>query len=199
VKKRRLELGLSKKAVADKVDVSAAHIGQLESGEKKNPSKIVLGKLADTLNVNLVWLRDGIGSTERRRGLLESPGSAIVRETSVDAPNITDTGAQPYVGEIDEREAWVILSYRRLSEQGKEDVDDVIAGCGVKKSPVEGGATGAMALRGREDRPLACGIGCKAAELAHKEVSRIAKPLPTRVLVARQLKLNIYLLRVFGG
>jgi predicted transcriptional regulator len=39
VKKRRLELGLSKKAVADKVDVSAAHIGQLESGEKRTHLK----------------------------------------------------------------------------------------------------------------------------------------------------------------
>ena len=51
IKRRRMELGLSQRALAKRVGVSDAYITQLETRERINPSLDVLKKLAKALKV----------------------------------------------------------------------------------------------------------------------------------------------------
>jgi len=56
IKRRRLELGLSQLALAQRVGVSDAYITQLETRARINPSLHVLKKLAKALGVSLAEL-----------------------------------------------------------------------------------------------------------------------------------------------
>ena len=51
IKRRRTELGLSQRALAQRVGVSDAYITQLETRERINPSLNVLKNLAKALKV----------------------------------------------------------------------------------------------------------------------------------------------------
>lgn len=53
IKRRRTELGLSQRALAQRVGVSDAYITQLETRERINPSLNVLKNLAKALKVPL--------------------------------------------------------------------------------------------------------------------------------------------------
>jgi transcriptional regulator with XRE-family HTH domain len=56
IKRRRTELGLSQRALAQRIGVSDAYITQLETREHINPSFHVLKKLAKALNVTVAEL-----------------------------------------------------------------------------------------------------------------------------------------------
>ena len=56
IKRRRTELGLSQRALAQRVGVSDAYITQLETRERINPSLEVLKKLAKALKVTVAEL-----------------------------------------------------------------------------------------------------------------------------------------------
>ncbi|MBT0666382.1 helix-turn-helix domain-containing protein [Geobacter pelophilus] len=62
--------GLSKTALAKKLNVSDAYIGQLEAGKKDNPSDIFIRSLATELKVNSVWLKTGLGRMELEEPLV---------------------------------------------------------------------------------------------------------------------------------
>ncbi|MDN5941445.1 MAG: helix-turn-helix domain-containing protein [Nitrospira sp.] len=53
IKQRRMQLGLSQRALALRVGVSDAYITQLETRERINPSLAVLKKLAKALHVTV--------------------------------------------------------------------------------------------------------------------------------------------------
>jgi transcriptional regulator with XRE-family HTH domain len=53
IRQRRMELGLSQRELAKRVDVSDAYITQLETRERINPSLHVLKKLAKALKVTV--------------------------------------------------------------------------------------------------------------------------------------------------
>ena len=56
IKQRRMELGLSQRALAKRVGVTDAYITQLETRESNNPSLDVLKKLAKALKVTVAEL-----------------------------------------------------------------------------------------------------------------------------------------------
>lgn len=56
IKQRRTELGLSQRALAQRVGVSDAYITQLETRGRINPSLAVLKKLAKALKVSVAEL-----------------------------------------------------------------------------------------------------------------------------------------------
>jgi transcriptional regulator with XRE-family HTH domain len=56
IKQRRMELGLTQRALAKRVGVSDAYITQLETRERSNPSLDVLKKLAKALKVSVAEL-----------------------------------------------------------------------------------------------------------------------------------------------
>lgn len=56
IKRRRTELGLSQRALANRVGVSDAYITQLETRKRINPSLDVLKKLAKALKVPMAEL-----------------------------------------------------------------------------------------------------------------------------------------------
>jgi transcriptional regulator with XRE-family HTH domain len=56
IKQRRMELGLSQRALAKRVGVTDAYITQLETREPNNPSLDVLKKLAKALKVTVAEL-----------------------------------------------------------------------------------------------------------------------------------------------
>jgi transcriptional regulator with XRE-family HTH domain len=56
IKERRTALGLSQRALAQRVGVSDAYITQLETRERTNPSLDVLKKLAKALKVSVAEL-----------------------------------------------------------------------------------------------------------------------------------------------
>ena len=56
IKRRRTELGLSQRALAQRIGVSDAYITQLETRERINPSLDVLKKLAKALRVTVAEL-----------------------------------------------------------------------------------------------------------------------------------------------
>ncbi len=51
IKDRRKELNMSQEELANKSGLSQGYISELEKGEKENPSKATLTKLADTLGI----------------------------------------------------------------------------------------------------------------------------------------------------
>jgi transcriptional regulator with XRE-family HTH domain len=53
IRQRRMELGLSQRELAKRVDVCDAYITQLETRERINPSLHVLKKLAKALKVTV--------------------------------------------------------------------------------------------------------------------------------------------------
>ncbi len=64
LKSARERCGLSKVEVARQAGVSAAYIGQLEAmtdNFQKNPSDLLIEKLAQIFGVNSVWLKSGEG------------------------------------------------------------------------------------------------------------------------------------------
>jgi len=69
VRARRRELGLSQADVAGDV-LSASYVSLVES-DKRHPTDIALGHLADRLGVSTELLRDGVDPTVRRATLLE--------------------------------------------------------------------------------------------------------------------------------
>ena len=56
IKRRRTELGLSQRTLANRAGVSDAYITQLETRKRINPSLHVLKKLAKALKVTLAEL-----------------------------------------------------------------------------------------------------------------------------------------------
>jgi transcriptional regulator with XRE-family HTH domain len=56
IKRRRIELGLSQQALADRVGVSDVYITLLETRQRLNPSLDVLKKLAKALKVTVAEL-----------------------------------------------------------------------------------------------------------------------------------------------
>jgi transcriptional regulator with XRE-family HTH domain len=56
IKRRRTELGLSQRALAQRIGVSDAYITQLETRERINPMLDVLKKLAKALKVTVAGL-----------------------------------------------------------------------------------------------------------------------------------------------
>ena len=56
IKKLREEKGLSQKALAERVGVTDAYITMLETGVRKNPSLVVLQRLAKALGVPVTEL-----------------------------------------------------------------------------------------------------------------------------------------------
>ena len=56
IKRRRTELGLSQRALAQRIGVSDAYVTQLETRERINPSLHMLKKLAKGLKVTVAEL-----------------------------------------------------------------------------------------------------------------------------------------------
>jgi transcriptional regulator with XRE-family HTH domain len=56
IKRRRTELGLSQRALAQRIGVSDAYITQLETRERINPTLDVLKKLAKALKITVAEL-----------------------------------------------------------------------------------------------------------------------------------------------
>lgn len=59
IKTRRVELGLSQQALADKIDTTKGTVSNLELGRAK--ASVYLGRIAQELNVSVAWLE---GSTD---------------------------------------------------------------------------------------------------------------------------------------
>jgi XRE family transcriptional regulator, master regulator for biofilm formation len=56
VKERREGLGLTREQLAKKAKVTTAYVPMMEAGKRKNPSLVVLQRLAKTLGVSLTEL-----------------------------------------------------------------------------------------------------------------------------------------------
>jgi XRE family transcriptional regulator of biofilm formation len=56
VKERREGLGLAREQLAKKAKVTTAYVSMMEAGKRKNPSLVVLQRLAKTLGVSLTEL-----------------------------------------------------------------------------------------------------------------------------------------------
>ena len=56
IKSLRIAAGLNQPELAKKANVSTAYIGQLEAGQKRNPSLDVLKRIAKALGVSLAEL-----------------------------------------------------------------------------------------------------------------------------------------------
>jgi transcriptional regulator with XRE-family HTH domain len=56
VKERREGLGLIREQLAKKAKVTTAYVSMMEAGKRKNPSLVVLQRLAKTLGVSLTEL-----------------------------------------------------------------------------------------------------------------------------------------------
>ena len=65
IKEKRIERGLSQKALASMIGISDAAVSKIESGTN-NPSDRTIKLIADSLNVSENWLRTGEGSSELR-------------------------------------------------------------------------------------------------------------------------------------
>ena len=53
VQKRRLQLGLSQRALARRAGVTATYLSRLESGDRANPTLLVLESLCDALQLEV--------------------------------------------------------------------------------------------------------------------------------------------------
>ena len=73
----RLRAGLTKKAFAESLGVHPVVSGDIELG-KRDPSRDVLVKLANTYEVDINWLLTGLSSS-RADGAANSPGSSVVQ------------------------------------------------------------------------------------------------------------------------
>lgn len=60
IKQARLSVGLSQKALADKIGISDAALSKIESGAN-NPAKQTVIAIANALGVSLYWLETGEG------------------------------------------------------------------------------------------------------------------------------------------
>ncbi len=56
IKELRLKKGMSLQEAADALDISKAHLWELESNKSRNPSTELLKKLSDTFAVSIGWL-----------------------------------------------------------------------------------------------------------------------------------------------
>jgi transcriptional regulator with XRE-family HTH domain len=56
IKERREELGLTREGLAKKAKVTTAYVSLLEAGKRKNPSLLVLQRLAKALGVPVTEL-----------------------------------------------------------------------------------------------------------------------------------------------
>ena len=63
IKEKRIERGLSQKALASKIGISDAAVSKIESGTN-NPSDRTIKLIADVLNVPESWLRTGEGDED---------------------------------------------------------------------------------------------------------------------------------------
>lgn len=97
----REELGITRKELADKVQVAASTITRYEQGSISKIKIPVIGSIARALNVNPLWL---IGESDHR---------------SVEAMQIRTLDLSP------EEEA-MVKKYRLLSPSGRATVDAVI-------------------------------------------------------------------------
>lgn len=58
IKSIRLHFNLSQQQFSDKLNISRSNIANIEAGRVK-PSRLLLSKIADVFNVNMVWLLTG--------------------------------------------------------------------------------------------------------------------------------------------
>ena len=65
LRQARERKGLNKTKLGAKVGTSGTSINNIETGETKNPSAILLESIATTLDVNLRWLLTGEGDMEK--------------------------------------------------------------------------------------------------------------------------------------
>lgn len=77
----RETIGLNREEFAKSVNVSGAYIGQLESGKKKNPSKLFLDSVHQKYKINLVWFSSGNGEMYQERAV-----TSYEDETTYHAP-----------------------------------------------------------------------------------------------------------------
>jgi hypothetical protein len=101
IERLRKHLGVEElKEIAEIIGFKAGTLSMWNNREKIPDNKI--WEISQKVDCDPTWLRTG----ERPTGLLEFPRSATVRETSVDAPHITETEIQVYLGTISGVEAW---------------------------------------------------------------------------------------------
>jgi transcriptional regulator with XRE-family HTH domain len=96
LRKARKERKLTQKQVAEILDISTDYVSRIEKGERTPRDRILF---------DIVDFIEGKTNDRSNLGLLEMT-EAAVRETSVDAPHITETEIQVYLGTISGVEAW---------------------------------------------------------------------------------------------
>jgi transcriptional regulator with XRE-family HTH domain len=76
IKAKRVEIGMTQKGLADKVDISPSAINQFEKGEKK-PSSEVLAHIANELGVSTDYL---LGASDEEKMFLSDNVVAAFRD-----------------------------------------------------------------------------------------------------------------------
>ncbi len=101
IEEARTDMGISKKELAERINVSAATITRYEKGQFADPKIPVLAAIATVLNVNPAWIclrSENKNDTEKKNGEAGAGGD----------------------GAANADEASVLSQYRRLSPEGKQ-------------------------------------------------------------------------------